>query len=383
MGMNIVNSGNRFQVYGEDVKTYRELPVGSYNVDFHKMMGFFLTERHDLVVTEDKIYGNSNYKVQKVMQSYAISDRNFGVLLSGQKGIGKSLFVRLTAREAIAHKYPVIVVSQAIPGLADFISSIEQDCVVVFDEFEKTFAKQEDWNPQDEMLSLFDGIDGGHKLFIVTCNKLEDLSQYMLNRPGRFHYHFTMTPPSQVEVREYLTDKVDTKYQSAIDDVVNLAGVVDMPYDFLRAIAFELNQGYDLKEAMADLNITRVSSMKFDIKVYLSNGLCFEAWNERIDLSDHDMHWIRVKRYRDRTESGKTDNWPTEFSIEFTPSLAHMVGDEYIINERIQFPKWDEDDFYDLPEEEGKAMAALMNQQKVERIVLKKIPDYGPARYLV
>lgn len=379
MGMNIVNSGSRYQVYGEDVKTYRELPVGSYNVDFHKMTGFFLTERHDLTVTEEKIYGTSDYKVQKVMRSYKLSDRNFGVLLSGQKGIGKSLFVRLVAQQAIADKLPVIVVSQAIPGIADFISSIEQDCVVVFDEFEKTFAKQEEWNPQDEMLSLFDGIDGGHKLFIVTCNKLEDLSQYMLNRPGRFHYHFTMMPPSQDEVREYMMDKVEEKYQDVISDVVNLAGVVDMPYDFLRAIAFELNQGYSLKEAMSDLNITRVNSMKFDIKVYMTGGLCFEAWSERVDLSSHDMHWIRARRY----SRDSNDKLPTEFNIQFCPAVAKLVGDEYIINERIQYSKWDADDFYELDDKAAAEAAKIMNEQKVERIVLKKCPDYAPTRFLV
>ncbi len=378
--MNIVNAGSRFQVYGEDVKTYRQLPIRSYNVDFHKMMGFFLTERHDLVVTEDKIYGNSNYKAEKVMRSYALSDRNFGVLLSGQKGIGKSLFVRLVAQKAIANQLPVIVVSTAIPGLADFISSIEQDCVVVFDEFEKTFAKQEDWNPQDEMLSLFDGIDGGHKLFIVTCNKLEDLSQYMLNRPGRFHYHFTMLAPAQDEVREYMMDKVLPQYQSAIDDVVNLSGVIDMPYDFLRAICFELNQGYSLKEAMSDLNITRVNRMKFDIKLYLSNGLCFEAWSESVDLGDHDTHYLRVRRYKEK--EGK-DDFPTEFTIYFIPALAHMVGDEYIINEKISFPHWDADDFYDLEDERAKEMAQIMNSVKIDRMILKKVQDYGPARYLI
>ena len=379
MGMNIVNSGNRFQVYGENVKTYKSLPIGSYNVEFHKMIGFYLTERHDLVVTEDKIYGNSMAKVMKVMRSYSISDRNFGVLLSGQKGIGKSLFVRLAAQEAIKSNLPVIVVSTATPGLADFISSIEQDCVVVFDEFEKTFAKQDDWNPQDEMLSLFDGIDGGHKLFIVTCNKLEDLSQYMLNRPGRFHYHFTMSAPSQDEVREYMVDKVAPEYQDAIDDVVNLSGVIDMPYDFLRAIAFELNQGYSLKEAMGDLNITRVNNMKFDVKVYLSNGLCFEAWNERINLGSHDIHWAHAKRFKDRD---KNDDFPTELSIQFIPALAKMIGSEYIINDHIIYPKWDEDDFYDVPEERAKQLTSIMNGLHVERIILQKCPEYSPTRFL-
>lgn len=382
MGMNIVNSGSRFQVYGEDVKTFQELPVGSYGIEFNKMVGFFLTARNDLAVTEEKIYGNSDYKVSKTLRSYQLSDRNFGVLLSGQKGIGKSLFVRLVAKQAIALGIPVIVVSQAIPGLADFISSIQQDCVVVFDEFEKTFAKHDDWNPQDDMLSLFDGIDGGHKLFLITCNKLEDMSQYMLNRPGRFHYHFTMLPPSQDEVREYLADKVLPEYQSAIEDVVNLAGVVDMPYDYLRAIAFELNQGYDIKEAMADLNITRVNSMKFDIKLFMSNGLRFEAWSETVNLSDHDPHWVRLKRFRDRSDGSK-DHWPTEIRVAFNPSVAHMVGSEYIINEHIDYPRWDSDDFWELSDEEAKAAAEAMNQVTAERIVLEKVADLGPARYLV
>ena len=378
--MNIVNAGSRYQVYGEDVKTFRSLPVGSYNVEFNKMTGFYLTARHDLTVTEDKIYGSSSAKVDKVMKSYHLMDRNFGVLLSGQKGIGKSLFVRLVADCAIQDSLPVIVVSSAIPGLADFISSIDQDCVVIFDEFEKTFAKQEDWNPQDELLSLFDGIDGGHKLFIVTCNKLEDISQYMLNRPGRFHYHFAMCAPAQDEVREYMMDKVLPEYQEAIDDVVNLSGVIDMPYDFLRAICFELNQGYSLKEAMSDLNITRVNRMKFDIKLYLSNGLCFEAWSERVNLGDHESHYLRVRRYKEK--EGK-DDFPTEFTTYFIPALAHMVGDEYIINEKISFPHWDADDFYDLSDERAKEMAQIMNECKIDRMVLKKVPDYGPARYLV
>lgn len=33
--MNVVNAGGRFQIYGEDVQTYKEIPVGCYKVDFH------------------------------------------------------------------------------------------------------------------------------------------------------------------------------------------------------------------------------------------------------------------------------------------------------------------------------------------------------------
>lgn len=40
--MNIVNAGSRYQVYGEDVQTYKELPTATYTVGFHPQMGFGL-----------------------------------------------------------------------------------------------------------------------------------------------------------------------------------------------------------------------------------------------------------------------------------------------------------------------------------------------------
>lgn len=39
--MNVVNAGSRFQIYGEDVKTYKRLPIMSFEVSFNKMTGFF------------------------------------------------------------------------------------------------------------------------------------------------------------------------------------------------------------------------------------------------------------------------------------------------------------------------------------------------------
>ena len=53
--MNIIKAGSRYQIYGEDLNTYDKLPVRSYDVAFHKMQGFFLMARPDLVVKEEKI----------------------------------------------------------------------------------------------------------------------------------------------------------------------------------------------------------------------------------------------------------------------------------------------------------------------------------------
>lgn len=277
--MNIVSSGGRYQIYGDELRTYDKLPAGSYEVEFNPMSGFSLSSRTDLEVKEEKIYGDRYKKVEKALRSFEATDRNFGIILSGKKGIGKSLFAKMIATESTKRGYPVIVVSRAISGIAGFISSIDQEAVVIFDEFDKTFSNgrsddddDEGSSIQDELLPLFDGIDSGKKMFVITCNELYKISTYFKNRPGRFHYHFNLGNPSVDEIREYLTDKLKPEFYSQIDGVIRLSAVSDINYDILRALVFELNQGYSLEECLEDMNITREDDIRLKASVTLSDG---------------------------------------------------------------------------------------------------------------
>lgn len=366
--MNIVHSGSRYMVYGEDIRTYHDLPVGSYDVDFSKMTGFFLSDRSDLVASEEKVYGSTPVKVAKVMSAYQATDRNFGVLLSGQKGIGKSLFVRVLAEKAVEAGFPVLVVGRAIPGIAGFLSSIDQECVVVFDEFEKTFAKNDDYNPQDEMLSLFDGIDGGHKMFVVTCNDVGKLSEYMLNRPGRFHYHFIMKPPTSDEITEYLIDNIKPEYATLIPKIASLVGAIDLPYDHLRALAFEINHGSPLSEAFEDLNISRPDDARFDVMAYRRSGRCYEAWGAHLHFTGGaDSECVGVKNI-----DTKDDDW-----IRFSMSTAKFIDGVYVVEDHITSYHYDEDDFPNLPEDQRKAAADAANNDPFVRIALKRTNNYA------
>lgn len=267
--MNIVVSGSRVQIYGDEVQTYKQLPVGNYTVQFNPFQGFSLAYSQELEVKEPKIYGNTISKVAKCLDSFASVDRNFGIILSGQKGAGKSLFTRVLARSCIDRQLPVITVTAAYSGIANFISSIEQEVCVIFDEFDKTFFSNEDEvGPQSELLSLFDGLDNGKKLFVITCNSLDHLSTYLLDRPGRFHYHFTFGSPEITNIDEYLRDKLKPEvYAANRDRLMYYATIVDITYDYLRAICFELNRGYSLDDTLADLNIAKESNSEFDIVV--------------------------------------------------------------------------------------------------------------------
>ena len=240
--MKIVESSGRLHLYGDDMKAYDQIPAGTYDICFSKMTGFYLVRRPDMVVDE-KVYGVASEKAAKVMSTFKVFTRNLGVILSGDKGIGKSLTAKMIAKTAVDAGYPVLLASEYIPGIASFIESITQEVMVLFDEFDKTFRSTNDENPQDTMLSLFDGTTAGKKLFVVTCNQLRDLNDYLVNRPGRFHYHFRFDYPQAEEIRTYLQDKLDPKYYGEIDPVVQFSSRVVLNYDCLRSIAFELNLG--------------------------------------------------------------------------------------------------------------------------------------------
>lgn len=296
--MNIVASGSTYQVYGNDVRLYKNLPAKSFMVCFNKMTGFYLEERADLTVNEEKVYGVISNKVNKVMRSFNLTSRNFGIILSGEKGIGKSLFARSLAQEIIASGKPVITVSIAVPGIENFLASIEQEAMILFDEFDKIYNITEDDDPQSRLLSLFDGTDSGKKLFVITCNDPSKLNDFLINRPGRFHYHFSLQNPSESEIRSYLQDKIKPEYQKKIEQIVAFSQTAYITYDCLRAIAFELNQGSDVGEIMQDLNISRVNT-EFDMSITLSNGEVYVSYTEAIDLySSHTIQYnLRMEKY--------------------------------------------------------------------------------------
>ena len=293
--MKVIKTNDTIHLYRDDVETYDRIPVGTYTICFAKNMGFYLTTRNDMTVAE-KIYGCHPEKARKVLSAFRDFHRSLGVIMSGAKGIGKSVSAKLIAAEALADGMPVIVCDQYIPGIASFIESIEQEVMILFDEFDKAFAKTDDEDPQASMLSLFDGTAVGKKLYVVTCNYLNGLNDYLVNRPGRFHYHFRFDYPDADGIREYLRDKVTEEGRGQIEDVVSFSKKVDLNYDCLRAIAFEINHGSTFAEAVKDLNIVNIDEERYTLVLRMTNGTTFQDESVGIDLFDKGSHvrtWMR------------------------------------------------------------------------------------------
>jgi SpoVK/Ycf46/Vps4 family AAA+-type ATPase len=336
--MKIIETGTTYKVYGEDLVVLDNLPAQTYKVGFSQFTGFFLEKQHDLEIKEDKIYGFHEEKANKVLNRFEKSRKNLGVILSGDKGIGKSLFARLLAQKAIRNGIPVILVDNFIPGIDDFLNDIKNEVLVLFDEFDKTFARSKDEDPQSKMLSLFDGTSSGKKLFVVTCNNYRDLNEYLINRPGRFHFHFRFEYPTADEVKDYLRDKLNEKYHSEINKVASFSRKIKLNYDCLSAIAIELNEGETFEDAIKDLNIINTSERenRYNIKLFTEEGIIFTADNETLDLfsGENNSLWVddvagNSVRLKFKGNSVIFDNKTNVFSVS-NDKINITYDDDYL-----------------------------------------------------
>ena len=231
--------------------------------------------------------------------------------------------------------------------------------MVLFDEFEKTFAKVNQTEPMVETLPLFDGIGGGNKLFVVTCNDIYNMNDYLINRPGRFHYHFRFDYPSKEEIIEYLQDKLEKDYWDQINEVVTFSNKVDLNYDCLRAIAFEINAGEDFKSAIQDLNILNLRSESYEATVVFENGEVFT------DRSQFDL-------FSEADSSIEASNKFGEIDIDFCPMKGVYNPDmgcivykpeDLVITDRISYDS----------DELATAWHEKMDKAKIKHMTLKKI----------
>lgn len=343
-----IQTGSKYQIFDDSIKSHNNLPVITYNIGYNQHEGCFLIERHNISVSE-KCYGIHIEKADKVLNAFQRFERNLGVILSGDKGIGKSLFAKLVCMKALEYGFPVIIVDACYPGLARFIESINQNCIVLFDEFDKTFSKNRDHDEQAALLSLFDGTSIGRKLFIVTCNELYGLNSFIINRPGRFHYHFRFDYPTPEDIREYLKDKLEESYYGEIERVVEFSRKISLNYDCLRAIAFELNSGEPFKTAITDLNIMTTENEEYEVYLFFDNGQSLHNLHYATNLYDYDGCMTYIRFYDNDGKFVLSASFD-KGSMTYDVSKGKVV----IPSNGIKLKKNDDNDYdYDDDDDEG------------------------------
>ncbi len=234
---------------------YEHLPAGVYTV-CRTLTGFHLESSADFDMPP-KLYGSTTSYADRLAATFHARNQSTGALLVGEKGSGKTLLAKSLAMQLHAKGIPTLLVNQPLcgPEFNQFLQSITQPVMVLFDEFEKVY----DRDTQSQLLSLLDGVYPTKKMFVLTANDKWAIDEHMRNRPGRLRYLLTFDGLDPNFVVEYLRDRLNDKTQ--VDDtLVLLSRFTKINFDMLQALVEEMNMYNESAQSAARLLNIRMDS---------------------------------------------------------------------------------------------------------------------------
>jgi hypothetical protein len=319
-----MKSGNTFRVSSKEAMDLHEkLPAGNYVVKEMPMDGPLYLEHIDSFEIKGKRYGDLDKNTNRILNTFMSRPNATGVMLAGEKGSGKSLLAKNLAIVAARDMdIPCIVINAPWVGdkFNSFIQSIEQPCMVLFDEFEKVY----DSDDQERALTLLDGVFPSKKLFVLTCNDKWRIDQHMRNRPGRLFYMIDYKGLDSAFITEYCMDNLKDSLKKHTEKLCQIAALFSQfNFDMLKATVEEMNR-YDEEpqDALRMLNVKPEfdSGNKYTLKVIKDGEELKEDELETSEWSGNPLQsQVRVhyKEYETtKDDDGEFDwNWST---VNFT-----------------------------------------------------------------
>jgi hypothetical protein len=309
-----VKNGNTFMPADEkSLDIHETLPVGNYTIKMDNQERFFF-EEIDAFTSSGKIYGDTLKSVTRVMRSFDDRPASTGVLLTGEKGSGKTLMAKLLSMECAKLNIPCIVINTPWHGekFNTLIQNIQQPCMILFDEFEKVYDREH----QPSVLTLLDGVFPSKKLFVLTCNDKWRIDEHMRNRPGRIFYLLDFRGLDVDFITEYCQEKLNDKDQ--IENICRISSMfAEFNFDMLKALVEEMNRFNETaQEAMKMLN---------------AKPQCDDSGRFKVSL-----------KVGDRVLPDKLF-YPTEWD-------GNPLSKERFTIEQYEDPDSDDDEFHEVPE---------------------------------
>lgn len=261
--MSFYKDGKKWSVCGTlGVDIHEQIPPGYYVLCIHPKTGLYLEEVDDFSMPQ-KVYGDLPAKADRILNTFLDRPNTTGVLLSGEKGGGKTLLAKMISQMGKKkHNLPTILVNIPIGGddFSKLLQSIHQPKIVLMDEFEKTYSRKngdQNCDPDDEdspqlvdmggaqkaILTLLDGVYSNKTLFVLTCNNKYGVDKHMHNRPGRIYYSIDFKGMEKDAIEEYCLDNLKNKTHA--DKIMKVASMFEaFNFDILKAIIEESNR-YD------------------------------------------------------------------------------------------------------------------------------------------
>jgi hypothetical protein len=326
-----IKDNNTYRVAGEKAIDIRHtLPAGTYVVQQDQFGVYYLEQINDFTIPT-KMYGDVEKQTTRIINTFNQRTVSTGVLLTGEKGSGKSMLAKNIAVELAKLEVPTIVINTKWLGddFNKFIQSIDQPAVVLFDEFEKVYKSSE----QEQLLSLLDGVYITKKLFLFTSNDVNNINYYLMNRPGRVYYTIRYSGLDTAFIIDYCNDILNDK--THIDTICKIAMLFNaFNFDLLKALVEEMNRYNESpQDALQMLNAIPEENDNMFTATVIAAGNAVpvgDIYNEG-EWSGNPLNPYGIEvRIREYTED--SDDWDYIY-ITMTP--VHLVSTNHITGEFI------------------------------------------------
>lgn len=324
-----IKQGGNFKIVPSSISVEDTLPVGIYSISQNPMNGeLSLDYVADKFEFDFELLGLEQKFIDHALKSYENTTGNFGILLNGVKGTGKSVTAKILAN---ALNQPIILVDTAYKGIDSFLASLNFKCVLFFDEFEKNFDPKEDVN----ILTIMDGVYNccERKVFILTTNSLH-INDCLLSRPSRIRYKKEFANIS-AEVINNLLDNL-LKDQSIRDILFNYIITLEVcSVDIIKSLIIEINiHGVKSFEYIKEIFNVKASSVTYHLVT--AYGTYYDYNKDETHIRSRNEAIVAINRYMTLRDKYKR----TEEEDEEYESLGNQ-GLCYRYNERFPCRLWD------------------------------------------
>lgn len=141
-----------------------------------------------------------------------------GLMFNGVPGTGKTFTAGLIGQRIVDELDGYCIITKVVKGKRDktiinkFRTFTDKPIVYIYDEFEKSFNRHD-----SETLSFLDGVDSPENIVnIATVNKISDLPDFVINRPGRFEKVIEFRADDKTIIRAIINSIVPKKYNNEL-----------------------------------------------------------------------------------------------------------------------------------------------------------------------
>lgn len=253
----------KFIKQGNDITI---LPRGlEYDLEPGKVYDLKIREVWGRTITDFKLNGEMNMPpklyqtkkdkmfIERVLQNYFRAGKNTtGVLLTGDKGTGKSVTAKIIASRA---NLPIIIINPDTEEnlLEGFFKEFDTPVCILLDEVDKNFNTK-------KMLTFLDGMHKtAKKLVIMTANEEDNLSNFIKNRCSRIRYyrHYDMRNDAKEYAELICEEKGVENKEEVVDFIINKIKYpsIDNISSFIDEVIFTKEWNLTLQEVLEFMNI--------------------------------------------------------------------------------------------------------------------------------